>query len=127
MVLYGALGFALAPRLLRSALLEDIPKQIGATAAVGPIRINPFLLQLEVKDFSLTANSGDRVLGFDRLFVDFGLASLWRRAFVFKDIEIDAPFVNAVVADDGSLNLAQLKPKSPAADRKSTRLNSSHV
>lgn len=113
-MLYGAAGFALAPRLLRSALLENIPKQTGATATVGPIRINPFLLQLEVKDFSLMANSGDRLLGFDRLFVDFGLASLWRRAFVFKDIEIDAPVVNAVVADDGSLNLAQLKPKSPA-------------
>ena len=32
MLLYGAAGFALAPRLLRSALLDDIPKQTGATA-----------------------------------------------------------------------------------------------
>jgi hypothetical protein len=32
MLLYGAAGFALAPRLLRSALLDHIPKQTGATA-----------------------------------------------------------------------------------------------
>lgn len=112
-ILYGAAGFWLAPKLLRSALIGDIPAQTGAIPSVGAIRINPFLLQLEVRDFALTAQSGDRLFGFGRLFVDVGLASLWRRALVFKDIEIEAPFVNAVVASDGALNLAQLKPRSP--------------
>ena len=40
--------------LLRNALLEDIPKSVGLKPAIGDIRINPFLLQLEVKDFSLS-------------------------------------------------------------------------
>jgi hypothetical protein len=113
LLLYTAAGFWLAPKLVRSALLENVAKQTGATPAVGAIHINPFLLQIEVRDFSLTAQSGERLLGFDRLFVDVGLATLWRRALVFKAIEIDAPFANAVVAADGALNFAQLKPKSP--------------
>src|SRR5882672_2902151 len=111
--LYALAGFVLAPRILRSALLEDIPKTLGATPTVGEIHVNPFLFQLEIKDFSLAAPSGEKLLGFGRLFVDFELSSIWHRAYSFADIDIDAPSVNAIVAHDGSLNLLQLRPKTP--------------
>jgi hypothetical protein len=113
--LYALAGFVLAPRILRSALMEDIPKTLAATPTVGEIRVNPFLFQLEIKDFSLAAPSGERLLGFGRLFVDFELSSIWHRAYSFAGIDIDAPSVNAVVAHDGILNLSQLKPKTPPA------------
>ncbi len=112
--LYAAAGFLLAPKLLRSALLENIPKTLGVTATVGEIRINPFLLQLEVRDFALAGTGGERLLGFERLFVDFELSSLWHRAYTFGRIELGAPFVNATVARDGTLNLLQLRPPSKA-------------
>jgi len=76
-VLYALAGFVLAPRLLRSALLEDIPKAVDATPTVGEIHINPFLFRLEIKDFALTAPGGEKLLGFERLFVDFELSSIW--------------------------------------------------
>jgi len=110
--LYAAAGFLLAPKLLRSALLEHIPKTLGVDPTVGEIRINPFLLQLEVKDFSLAAKGGERLLGFERLFVDFELSSLWHRAYTFGRIELGAPYVNAAIARDGTLNLLQLRPPS---------------
>ncbi len=113
--LYALGGFVLAPRMLRSALMEDIPKTLGVTPTVGEIRLNPFLFQLEIKDFSLAAPSGEKLLGFGRLFVDFELSSIWHRAYSFADIDIDAPSVNATVAHDGTLNLSQLKPKTPPA------------
>jgi hypothetical protein len=113
--LYALGGFVVAPRMLRSALMEDIPKTLGVTPTVGQIHVNPFLFQLEIKDFSLAAPSGERLLGFGRLFVDFELSSIWHRAYSFADIDIDAPSVNAVVAPDGTLNLSQLKPKTPPA------------
>jgi hypothetical protein len=109
--LYALGGFVLAPRMLRSALMEDIPKTLGVTPTVGEIHLNPFLFQLEIKDFSLAAPSGEKLLGFRRLFADFELSSIWHRAYSFADIDIDAPSVNAIVAHDGILNLSQLKPK----------------
>ena len=115
MALYALAGFVLAPRLLRSALMEDIPKTLGVTPQVGEIHINPFLFRVEIKDFSLTAPSGDKLLGFGRLFVEFELSSIWHRAYTFGNIDIDAPWVNATVAKDGGLNLLQLRPKIPAA------------
>ena len=112
---YAIAGFWLAPKLLRNALLEQIPKTVGLKPAIGAIRINPFLLQLEIKNFSLSDPSGDKLLGFERFFVEFELSSIWHRAYTFGNIDIGAPFVNAVVSKDGRLNLLQLSPKSTAA------------
>jgi len=111
--LYALAGFVLAPKLLRSALMKDIPATLGVTPAVGEIRVNPFLFQLEVKDFSLSVPGGEKLLGFERLFVDFELSSIWHRAYTFGTIDITAPSVNAIVARDGALNLLQLRPKTP--------------
>ncbi len=110
--LYALAGFVLAPRLLRSALLEDIPKTLGVTPTVGDIRVNPFLLRLEVGEFALAAPNGEKLLAFRRLFVEFELwFSIWHRAYSFANIDIDAPTVNAVVDRDGRLNLVDLSPK----------------
>ncbi|MGB6354408.1 MAG: DUF748 domain-containing protein, partial [Steroidobacteraceae bacterium] len=113
--LYALAGFVAVPRILRSTLMKEIPKTLGVTPTVGEIRFNPFLLQLEIKNFSLAGTGGETLVGFGRLFVDFELSSIWHRAYSFAAIDIDAPVVNAVVAHDGRLNLLQLSPKpSPA-------------
>ncbi len=109
--LYALAGFLLAPRILRSTLLEEIPKSLGVAPTIGDIRFNPFLLQLEIKDFSLAAPNGEKLLGLRRLFVGLRLSSIWYRAYTFATIEIDAPFVNARVGPDGNLNLLQMRPK----------------
>lgn len=121
--LYAMAGFWWAPRLVRSALMTDIPKTlVGVNPSVGEIHINPFLLQVRVKDFYLTGPQGTKLVGFSGLFVDFEVSSLWHRAYTFNNIDIDSPFANAVIFKDGRLNLAQLspspsgkpQPKSPA-------------
>jgi hypothetical protein len=111
--LYAIAGFWLAPRLLRNALMEEIPKTlVGVKPTIGEIHINPFLLHVEVKDFFLTGASGTQLVGFKRLFVDFeAMSSIWHRAYTFKNVDMSAPFANAVIFKDGRLNLAQLAPK----------------
>src|SRR6202521_47996 len=122
LAVYAAVGFWAAPRLLRNALLDEIPKTlVGVKPAVGDIRINPFLFQVEIKDFSLTGANDTKLAGFERLFVDFDLSSLWHRAYTFGHIDIASPFANAVIFKDGSLNLSQLSPKTakkPKPDQK---------
>ena len=116
LIVYALVGFLWAPKLLRNALLGGIHDNLGLEARVGEIHINPFLLQLEVKDFALPDREGRPLLGFQRLFVDFETSSLWRRAYVFKDIDIAAPYANAYVAQNGALNVdaLKLKPKPDA-------------
>jgi uncharacterized protein involved in outer membrane biogenesis len=120
---YAIAGFWLAPKLIRSALLEDLPKNIAATPSVGDIRLNPFLLELTVNDFSLTGAGGEKLAGFKRLFVEFELSSLWHRAYSFGSIDLAGPYIGAAVAKDGSLNLLQLRPRpAPAPTEKPSNL-----
>ena len=111
---YAIAGIWVAPKLVRSALEKEIPKTMsGVNPTMGDIRINPFLFQVEIKNFYLTGSNRTKLVGFSRLFVDFQMSSIWHRAYTFSHIEMTAPFANAVIFKDGSVNLSQLSPKSP--------------
>jgi len=106
--LYALLGFKVAPSVARDQARAFVREHYQRELAIGEIAIHPFKLQAEVRDLALPDADGRPMLGFERLFVDFEIASLWNRAFTFKDITIEAPLVRAVVRPDGSLNPADL-------------------
>jgi septal ring-binding cell division protein DamX len=115
--LYALLGFKVAPGIVRDQAQAFVRENYGRELQIGAVQIHPFKLQLDVRDLSLPDVDGETMVGFDRLFVDFELSSLWERAFVFKDITVDAPVVRAVVRADGALNLADLAlPEDPQAE-----------
>nr|MBP7610680.1 DUF748 domain-containing protein [Steroidobacteraceae bacterium] len=105
---YALLGFYAAPRIVRSQAIEFVRENYGRELTLGEVRINPFKLQAEIKDLSLPDTDGKPMLAFRRFFVDFELSSLWQRAYVFKDVQLDAPLARAVIRPDGSVNLAEL-------------------
>ena len=106
--LYALLGFKLAPGIARNQAQSFVRENYGRELAIGSIAINPFKLQVEVRDLALPDADGSPMLGFERLFVDFELASLWNRAFTFREVMLEAPRAHAVVRPDGALNLADL-------------------
>jgi hypothetical protein len=106
--LYALLGFKLAPRLVRSQAIEFVRTTYGRELEIGEVRVQPFKLQLEVRDLLFPDADGQAMLGFERLFVDFELSSLWKRAYYFRDVELSAPLVRAVVRPPGDMNLADL-------------------
>ncbi len=106
--LYALLGFKVAPSVVRDQAQAFVREHYQRELAIGAIAIHPFKLQAEVRDLALPDVDGRPMLGFQRLFVDFEIASLWNRAFTFKDVSIEAPLIRAVVRPDGSLNLADL-------------------
>jgi hypothetical protein len=112
--LYALLGFQLVPRIVRGQAISIVKSEYGRDLSIGLIRFNPFLLQLEVNDLSLPDADGKPMLGFRRLFVDFEVSSIWHRAYVFKDLNVEAPDLRAVVRPDGSFNFGDLVPKQNA-------------
>ena len=114
---YGVFGFHFAPDLLRRSAVTWVQQSYGRRLAIGSVRINPFLLRVEVRDLALPDADGQPMLGARRLLVDFEVASLWRRAWVFKTIELDQPAVRVVLRADGRINLvdlAQIRGAAPA-------------
>jgi hypothetical protein len=106
--LYALVGFKIAPKIARDQAQAFVREHYARELAIGTINIQPFTLQVEVRDLALPDADGKPMLGFERLFVDFEVASLWNRAFTFKDVTVEAPAVRVVVRPDGSLNLADL-------------------
>jgi hypothetical protein len=106
LLLYALAGFGLAPYLLERYVPRYAQEQLGSRTTIGDVRINPFLLRLEVEGFRLEYPSGQPFVGFSRLLVDFQLSSLLRRAWTFADVQVDGLDLNVEVQRDGSLNLA---------------------
>ena len=112
--LYALLGFKAAPNLVREQAQAFVRENYGRELSVGEIRIQPFKLQAEIRDLLLPDADGQPMLGFGRLFVDFELASLWNRAWTFREVILEDPLANAVVRPDGALNLGDLAlPEDP--------------
>jgi hypothetical protein len=106
--LYALLGFKVAPNIARDQARAFVREHYQRELAIGEISVHPFKLQAEVHDLALPDIDGQPMLGFERLFVDFEISSLWNRAFTFKEVIIEAPQIRAIVRPDGSLNLADL-------------------
>ena len=112
--LYALLGFKVAPGIVRNKAVEYVRAEYGRELTLGEIRIHPFKLRFEARDIAFPDADGERMLGLDRLFADFELSSLWKRAFYFREVDLDAPYVRAMIRPGGAMNLADLAPKGPA-------------
>ena len=123
---YTLAGFFLVPRLITTYVPRYVQTELKRRAEIGEVRLNPLLFKLEIKHFRLQETDGRPLVSFDRLFVDFELSSLFRRAWTFAEIQLEAPRLDVVMAHDGRLNVADLLdafPKSePAAQPAPTTL-----
>lgn len=120
-IAYTLAGFLLVPRLITRYVPQYAQEQLKRRAEIGEVRFNPLLFKLEVKRFRLQEADGRPLLGFDRLFVDFEPSSLFRRAWTFADIQLDAPRVDVILTRDGRLNLLDLLDALPQSDPASRR------
>jgi uncharacterized protein involved in outer membrane biogenesis len=115
-VAYTLAGFFLVPRLIASQVPRYAQEQLQRRAEIGEVRFNPLLFKLEIKGFRLTESDGQPLLGFDRLFVDFQLSSLFRAAWTFAEIQLEGPRLDVVLTRDGRLNLADLLDSMPKSE-----------
>ncbi|HXV41310.1 MAG TPA: DUF748 domain-containing protein [Steroidobacteraceae bacterium] len=115
LVAYALAGFLWVPRAVHSRVLETIEREYGRKASLERPSFNPFTFEFEARAFSLPDTDGARMLGFERLYVDFDSSSLWRRAWSFGAIELEQPYLRLVQQADGALNLAQLRTREPDA------------
>lgn len=113
---YGALGAWYAPRVLQQQAQQWVRTNLDRELATGRVRINPFLFRVELADLSLPDADGAPLIAWQRLVVDFEVASLWRRAWVFREISLEAPMIRAVRRADGRFNLADLAPPRDASE-----------
>jgi len=108
LLVYTLAGFFLAPWLAKRELLALIEAETGLPATVEELRINPFVISAEAKGFALRETDGRAFIGFDRLFLNFQLSSLIKRALVFREVSLDTPRISVLRAENGDINLTRL-------------------
>ncbi len=107
-VLYALVGFLWVPHLLRVNAQKYVSEELGRGLALGDVSFNPFTFRLSIRDATLSEKSGDPIASFQSLMVNAELASIWQRAVVLKEVQLDAPDVNLVIERDGSVNVTNL-------------------
>ena len=87
---YALLGFMVVPHLVKRLLPGAVHDRMGVDFTIGAVRMNPFLLTIELRDVRVLAPNGQQtMLTFARLLADFDLSSITRRAWVFDTVRLE--------------------------------------
>ncbi|HEY6881373.1 MAG TPA: DUF748 domain-containing protein, partial [Polyangiales bacterium] len=109
---YALVGYRLVPWLVQRQATAYVHEHYQRTLRIERVRFDPFSLALEVEHLALPDVDAEPVLRFEKLTVDFEpWASLWRRAWVFREITLHRPRLRARIRPDGVLNLADFQPR----------------
>lgn len=108
LLVYTVVGFFVVPPIVKWQIHKQLPVYTHRQATVKQVKVNPFALSLTVRGLALTETNGTPFVGFDELYVNFQLSSLFRWAFTFSEIKLTRPTANVVCFADGQFNFSNL-------------------
>lgn len=115
LVIGGGLGWAYtaAPGFIASSAQDWVAKNLkNKRLAIGKVDLDPLELKVTLDDVAIadTREPGRPMAGAQRLVIDASLGSIWARYPRLDAVTVTAPFADAELRKDGSLNLAELVP-----------------
>jgi uncharacterized protein involved in outer membrane biogenesis len=108
LIVYALVGFFLLPAIIKRQMLQRLPAITQRMVAVQQVKLNPFALSLTIRGFTLKETNGDVFYSFDELYVNLQLVSIFKRAFVFKEIRLKKPVGSVIFQQDGKFNFSNL-------------------
>lgn len=112
-VAYTLIGFFLMPYLIHHYSTKFAEEKLKCNMVVEEVRVNPYALTLEVKNFDLKEKDGSPLIAFKEFFINFQVSSLWRWAFTFADVRLERPSLHVEIMPDGEINLIKLLDRIP--------------
>ncbi|MGE0387042.1 MAG: DUF748 domain-containing protein [Gammaproteobacteria bacterium] len=113
---YALLGLLLAPYLVERAVQQYARERLQATAHVGAVRINPFLLTCDIEQFALAARDGRPIAAFAHLQADLQAASALRGAWHLASVAVDGLELSIERGREGTWNFAPPTARAGAAE-----------
>ena len=114
--LYACLGFLGVPWAVKKYGVPEAAKVLGRPVVLRDIAFDPFAFNLRLDGFEIREVDGSPLVGFEQLFVNFDVTSVFKDAYRFDLIRINLPFGLVKILEDGRLNLADLGSQGPADD-----------
>jgi uncharacterized protein involved in outer membrane biogenesis len=114
LALYSLLGFLILPGIALRVANQQLANYATTPATIQRIEFNPFSLEVTLWGL-IIGEPGKEQIGFERLYANLQIDSLWTKALHLSDIEIDKPKTEILFGKDGKLNLLGLF-KIPASE-----------
>ncbi|WPN46476.1 DUF748 domain-containing protein [Pseudomonas sp. P8_241] len=114
LALYSLLGFLILPGIALRVANQQLANYATMPATIQRIELNPFSLELTVWGLNI-GEPGKEHVGFERLYANLQIDSLWTKALHLSDVELDKAKTEILFAKDGKLNLLGLF-KVPASE-----------
>jgi hypothetical protein len=86
-------GFFLAPLLVSKLAIDGVRDSMDRELAIEKVRINPFVLSADLENIELRDTDGEPLFALRHFRANFQLSSLFRWAWTFREIRLDAPYV----------------------------------
>jgi hypothetical protein len=119
-LIYTLFGFFGAPRLLKLAVLWQLPKQLGRPVTVEKFRVNPFTMSLAVVGFQITEREGRApFVRWDEVSVNFDPTGLFKKEFVFAEVGVSNAFAAVQLNRDGTFNFSDILNRFPSEPKQS--------
>ncbi|PWB31197.1 hypothetical protein DCO48_17940 [Pseudomonas sp. SDI] len=122
LALYSLLGFLILPGIALRVANQQLARYASVPAHLQRIELNPFSLELTLWGLQI-GETGKEQVGFERLYANLQLDSLWTGALHLDAVELVKPRTEVLFAKDGGLNLSRLfklpasapQPEEPAS------------
>ncbi|MFO7749299.1 MAG: DUF748 domain-containing protein [Desulfobacteraceae bacterium] len=116
-IIYTLAGFFLAPYLIKRQSTQFARESLNCRMVMEEVRVNPYALTVDIKNFDLKKRDGSPLLAFKAIFTNFEISSLWRRAWTFADIRLEGPVVNLKIGPEGRINLIDVADRIPKSEK----------
>ena len=93
-MLYTLLGFLVVPWVAKDQIPKIIRNNFGLDARVEEIAVNPWYLTVRISGFGMNDPDGNKLIGFDELFVNLQTSSIVNWAITLAEVSITAPYGN---------------------------------
>ncbi len=113
-VLYSLLGFFILPGVALRIANQQLADYATVPTKLERLELNPYTLELTLWGLNI-GEPGKEQIGFEKLYANLQIDSLWSRALHLQQVELVKPRTEVLFDKQGKLNLAQLF-KLPASD-----------
>jgi uncharacterized protein involved in outer membrane biogenesis len=107
LALYSLLGFLILPGIALRVANQQLANYATTPATIQRIEPNPFSLEVTLWGLNI-GEPGKEQVGFERLYANLQLDSLWTKALHLSDIELEKSKTEVLFGKDGKLNLIGL-------------------
>ncbi|MGA7876833.1 MAG: DUF748 domain-containing protein [Desulfoferrobacter sp.] len=110
--LYTVVGFFALPPVFKRILQSSLAKKFNRPVTIENVAINPYALAITVNGFRMEQKNGTGVfLSVNKLYVNLQAISLFRWAYIVKQLKITEPDLNLIRRKNYQYNFADLLQK----------------